>query len=277
MRGFVLKLTFGFLLIFFLFSTANGAEKFTFEFHKEIPVDEHPVLFLSNLCGKVIIKSHSEDKIKVDALKVVRARNFKNAEKMAQRIEIKTERDGGEVNIQTEYPRSGFGKSFSAWVNYEIWVPPETKLNIKTTSADIEIEDIEEKVRINTVSGDVRGESIKGVIDLSAVSGDIYLQDIQGDLHLEGTSSDMELEQIRGDIRIDCTSGDLTLQRIHGNIEASTTSGDMDMDLVQGGLDLNTISGDVEVKADISTAGEFDIETTSGEIFLYLPEDSDAP
>lgn len=276
MRRFLLRSAFSFLLILFLFFNGAAAKKFTFEFHREIPVDEHPILFLYNISGKIIIKSHSEDEIIVDALKVIKARSLEKAEELAQKIKIEIKKDEEEVNIQTKYPRSRFLKSFSAGVNYEISVPPRTKLNIRTTSADVELKDIEEKVRIKTVSGDVMGELIKGIIDFSSVSGDIYLQDIQGDLFLEGTSSDMELDQIKGDIRIDCVSGDLRLEGIYGDIEASTSSGDIEVEQNKGGLDLNTISGDVEVKTEISPESEYNIETTSGEIGFCLPEDSNA-
>lgn len=265
-----------FFSAFFLFHSGAAAKKFTFEFHEEILVGDNPVLFLSNISGKIIIKSHSKEKIIVDAQKVIKARNLESAEKIAKKIEIQVKKENDEVNIETEYPHRRFFKKISCWVNYEISVPPRTRLNIKTTSADVEIKDIQEKVRINTVSGDVMGESIKGVIDFSSVSGDFYLQDIQGDLILEGTSSDMDLEQIKGDVRVDCVSGDLMLQEISGDIDASTSSGDIEVEQDQGGLDLNTVSGDVEVKTEISSESEYSVETTSGEIVFYLPEDSNA-
>ena len=266
----------GFLFILlFLFSGA-AAKQFTFEFHREVPVGKNPTLFLSNISGKIIIKSHSRGEITIDALKVIKTRSMKKAEDLAQQIKIEVQKDGEEVDIQTEYPRHSFSRGFSCWVNYEISVPPETRLNIKSTSADVEVEDIQEKLRINTVSGDVEATSIDGVLDLTSVSGDFYLLDITGDLLLEGTSSDMMLEQIKGDVRIDCVSGDLTLQDISGDIEASTSSGDMEVEQTEGELDLNTISGDVEVRTEISAEGEYIVETTSGEVTLLIPEDSNA-
>jgi DUF4097 and DUF4098 domain-containing protein YvlB len=265
-----------FLLGFSLFAANLNAKKFTFEFHKEFPAGSNPTLFLSNISGKVMISSHSKEKIIIHALKVIKTGNLKRAEELAQKIEIDVKKDGGDVNIHTKYPRSRFLRRVSCWVNYEIFVPPKTELNIKTTSADVEIEDIQQKVRINTVSGDIRVESINGVIDFSSVSGDFYLQDIQGNLILEGTSSDMELNHIQGDLRIDCVSGDIRLSQIDGDIEASTSSGDIEVRQDQGGLDLNTVSGDVEVKTEISPENEYGVETTSGEIVFYLPQDSNA-
>jgi DUF4097 and DUF4098 domain-containing protein YvlB len=270
----ITTLSFLFILLF-LFSGA-AAKQFTFEFHKEVPVGKNPTLFLSNISGKIIIKSHSEGEITIDAFKVIKTRSLEKAEDLADQINIEIKKDGEEVDIQTEYPRGVFRRGISCWVNYEISVPPETRLNIKTTSADVKVEDIQEKVRINTVSGDVEVESIKGGIDFSSVSGDFYLLDIRGDLLLEGTSSDMKLERIKGDVRIDCVSGDLILQEISGDIEASTSSGDMEVEQSQGELDLITISGDVEVRTEISAEGEYTIETTSGEVTLHIPEDSNA-
>lgn len=276
MRKPILIVVLVFILLFFFISGTTVAKKFTFDFHREMAVGKNPTLFLSNICGKVIIKSHPEEKITVNASKVVKTRDLEKAEELAEKIKIEIKKDGEEVSIRTEYPDSRFLKSFSAWVNYEISVPPGTELNIKTTSADVEVEEIEQKIRISTVSGDLEAQTIRGIIDFSSVSGDVLLQDIEGDLFLKGTSSDLELTRINGNVRIDCVSGDLELSGIEGAIEVSTSSGDIEVDQNQGELDVTTISGDVEVKTRISPEGKYNVETTSGEILFYLPEDSDA-
>lgn len=276
MRGLILKSLLTLLLLSLVLSSLTVAREFTFELHREIPVGEAPALYLSNISGKIIIRSHAQEKITLNALKVIKTSNLEKAQELAEKIKIEIEVDGEKINIRTEYPRSGFLRGFSAWVNYEISVPPKTQLNIKTTSADAEIEGVEQKIRVNTVSGDLQAEMIKGNINFTSVSGDLFLQDIQGDLFLKGTSSDVESEGIKGDIRIDCVSGDIELCRINGDIDASTTSGDMDIEQDRGGLNLGTISGDIEVRTKISPESEYNIETTSGEIFFYLPEDSDA-
>jgi DUF4097 and DUF4098 domain-containing protein YvlB len=265
-----------FILLFFFISGTTAAKKFTFDLHREMPVGKNPTLFLSNISGKVIIKSHPQEKITIDALKVVKTHDLEKAEELAEKIKIEIKKDGEEVSIRTEYPRSRLLRSFSAWVNYEISVPPATELNIKTTSADVEVEEIEQKIRISTVSGDLEAQTIRGIVDFSSVSGDVLLQDTQGDLFLEGTSSDLELRRINGNVRIDCVSGDLELSGIEGDIEVSTSSGDIEVDQKQGELDLTTISGDVEVRTRISPEGEYNVATTSGDIIFYLPEDSDA-
>jgi len=270
------KLVFGLVLAFFLFCGTTVAREFTFEFHREIPVGENPTLFLSNVSGKVTIRSHSLEKVIVDALKVVKTESSEKAEEVAEKLKIEIEKDGEEVSIRTEYPKGRLLRKVSAWVNYQISVPSDTRLNVKTTSADVQIEGIAEKVRVSTVSGDLQAENVSGVVDFSSVSGDVFLTDIQADLVLEGTSSDIELEQVKGQIRIGCVSGDVGLSGTEGDVEISTTSGDIEVDQSQGRLDLYSISGDVQVKTRIKPEFEYSIETTSGDILLYLPEDSDA-
>ncbi len=285
---------FFFLLSILLNPISAKAKEYTFDFHQEFDVGKNPSIFLDNLSGKIIIKSHPKDKIVIDASKVIKAKNFERAKKASEKTKIKTKKRDSEVIIHTQYPKYRLFRHEKIRVDYRILVPEKTKIDLKTTSADIDIESIKQSINISTTSGDTRILDTFGDIFITSTSGDISLWDILGNIRIRGTSSDIDLNDIQGGLQIDCTSGDvkienlkgraemsltsgdIMLETIDGDIEAASSSGDMEIFQKNGFLNLESISGNVKVKTKISKPNQYKVETVSGDVYFYVPEDSDA-
>jgi len=282
---------------------AAQAEKYTFTLHKEFPTEANPSLSVQNTCGEIRIESHPENKIIIDAFKVVEADNSKKAKRIADEIEVVIEKYDSKVEIKTNYPSKrsrGFWKRLfgsdwrkSAYVDYHILVPEEIDLNASSTSGDVIISDISGDVEVNATSGDLWIKRVNGDLDLETTSGDVEIFKIEGDVIVQGTSSDLEIFHITGDVdinstsgntsaenvtglvKIDQTSGDVFLMGIKGNVQVSTSSGDLITEQIEGGLDLESSSGDVEVKTKIFPQYEYYVVTSSGYIDFSLPQNSD--
>jgi DUF4097 and DUF4098 domain-containing protein YvlB len=291
------------LLICVFYSTVP-AERHTFTFHKELTTGADPSLIVRNTSGEIKIESHPENKIIIDAFKVVEADDSEKAKRLAEEIEVMVKDYDSRIEIKTGYaPRKsrGFFKRLfssdgnrSARVDYHILVPEEIELNIHSTSGDVIISDISGEVGVHATSGDLLTKRIKGNLDLQTTSGDVEIFEVGGDVAVRGTSSDLEISDIKGDVeisstsgetsvqditgsvKIDKTSGDIYLERIKGDIQTSSSSGDLVIDQIEGGLDLQTSSGDIEVRTEISRQYEYYVETSSGSVDFWLPENSDA-
>lgn len=296
------------LLIFiplsmFVFHLTTQAEKYTFPLHKEFPSETNPSLKVENISGEIKIESHPENKIIIDAFKVVEADNSDEAEKLAAQIEIVIEKHEEELEIKTQYPslksRSFWDRVFSfdwkssGYVDYRIMVPEKVRLDVSSISGEVKISNIAGEVEASSTSGDLWIKRITGALNLETTSGDVEVSMIEGDITVSGTSSDLEMFDIKGDVdisstsgnvsaegvvgsvQIDNTSGGLFLKRIGGNIEATTVSGSMVVEQIEGGLHLESSSGDIEVKTKILPRYEYFVETTSGSIRFLLPDDSD--
>ena len=292
------------VLLICLCDSAVLAERHTFALRKELHTGANPTLIVRNTSGEIRIESHPDDKIIIDAFKVVEADDFQKAKRIAEEIEVNIRDHDSEIEIKTRYPsrksRRFFKRFFSSgrnvtvYVDYHILVPEEIELNIHSTSGDVIISDISGGVEVSATSGELSMKRMKGNLDLETTSGDVEVFDVRGDVAIRGTSSDLELSTIKGDVkisstsgetsvedltgsvRIDKTSGDIHLEMIRGDIQASSSSGDLIMDQIEGGLDLETSSGDIEVKTKILPRCEYHVETSSGSVDFSLPENSDA-
>jgi len=292
------------LLCISILCSTTQAEKYTFTLHKEFPTGANPSLKIANISGEIKIESHPENKIIIDASKVVEADDSKEAEKLADRIKVKIEKYNEEVEIKTEYTPLksrdfwervfSFGWNSSGYVDYRILVPEKIKLDVSSTSGEVKISNISGEVEVNSTSGDLWMKRIVGTLNLETTSGNVEVSAIEGGVGISGTSSDLEMFDVKGDvdisstsgnisaegvagsIQIDNTSGDLSLKGIEGNIEATTISGSMVIEQKEGGLHLESTSCDIEVKTKILPQYEYFVETTSGHIRFLLPENSNA-
>ena len=132
-------------------------------------------------------------------------------------------------------------------------------INISRTTMDIYIPGvILEELKVNVVSGDIILEDIE--------AADLYMKTVSGDIKIEKLAAEK--------IRTGSTSGDIIIRDYTGNIDAGSTSGDIS--LVEGrdneDVDVSTVSGDILIDQD--AVSDMKIGSTSGDVRISLPEDS---
>lgn len=148
-------------------------------------------------------------------------------------------------------------------------VPYNVSLSIDNSSGDVDIKDYRSSLLdVKASSGDISLVDLETNLTAQTTSGDFELRRCKGDIQMGSTSGDQKFINISGQISTKATSGDIELYGIKGDIIAQTTSGDIKMDEVVGFLNLKTTSGniegdEVEVKADNyfkTTSGNIEIE-----------------
>ena len=121
--------------------------------------------------------------------------------------------------------------------------------DIKTASGDItsEIDILESKININTTSGDINLKNISSA-NIYTTSGSIKVNDIS-------------------DANIVSTSGDVYIKGETNKIDIKTTSGDIEINKVNKYLNLLAISGSVKINT-LNIIDNSSISTTSGDVFV---------
>lgn len=162
---------------------------------------------------------------------------------------------------------------------YDIYIPKEYEksLKISLVSGNIEVnESLKfEDLKISSTSGDIKMGDIEAKsIWIETVSGDIKLQNIkEDDLQLKTTSGDIFAESIEGEVNLKTTSGDITINSVIGKIFAKTTSGEIETGKIEGSVDMQSVSGNIK-SDDFKITADSNIKTTSGEVKMYLNEES---
>lgn len=201
---------------------------------KRFPVEIRPVVTVRNFHGKITVKSWKKPEVLVVA------------EHASEMTEVDAVQAGNRIDVITHHLRENAGPKVLE-ANYEITVPEETELQVRTDSGWVIVERVAGDMTIDTVAADV---------DLKEVSGYLVIKTVGGSLVCTRCAGRIEFNSIGG-------SASLT-QPLANTIRAQTSSGRItfDGDFLRGGVYvLKTYNGPIEVR--FSESDSVDLAATS--------------
>ena len=217
---------------------------------------------LTNLNGRVTIKSWDQPRVKVVALKTVEAdRDLLQKTMNDLRVEMQP-RDGGLV-ITTHYPKEHDGGSIFAWllgddieaqVTYELTVPRTMNVDVENTNGGIYLSDVSGKHQLDTTNGKISVTRCAGSLDASTTNGGI-----EAELTRVTKGQPMRFETTNGRIEVAVPAN------FAADIDASTTNGSIQTDLPVA----TQSAGDNRLRGTINGGGTLlRMRTTNGGIAL---------
>jgi enamine deaminase RidA (YjgF/YER057c/UK114 family) len=142
-------------------------------------------------------------------------------------------------------------------INYEVRVPPTTRVNIEAASGSVSISGIY-GVGINLSNGSIAIEKVNGPVKASIKNGNIALYNVTGQIALTVSSGSIQASDIKGQVKAITQHGDITL---HQAILS-------DQSLIK------TTDGSLHFTGAIDATGAYVWETLHGNIYLALPVDT---
>lgn len=160
----------------------------------------------------------------------------------------------------------------------------QVRLRVKQSPGELLIEEPDIVGSFGSVISRIFGSGSHGDLDVEAqVPAGV-------ELRLSGVSADMDVVGMRGDQRYNTVTGDLSISEAGGHVRLHTVSGDatvrateplaVEAQGVSGDLSViapqlqslraSTVSGDVEVEGELSSRGDFRVETVSGDLVVGL-------
>jgi len=153
-------------------------------------------------------------------------------------------KSGKNVVLEVEHESSSWwGGGSNSEVDFVVFTPFESDLDIDGTSLDIEI------------------EGINGNLDIGSISGVVIVN-----------GSDQDSKNVRADI--ETVSGDIDIENTSGKIRLRTVSGDINSNVNARTFDAKTVSGDIE--GDIGSTEYASVLSVSGDIDIELKLENDA-
>jgi hypothetical protein len=174
-------------------------------------------------------------------------------------------------------------------IDYDVTVPPQTKLvsrtgsgdqnisgvqlalSAKTGSGNVIIDNIGADAHISSGSGDLKMTNIKAGVNASAGSGNIHARGIGGEIVANTGSGDIDVEQNgSGDVKVGTGSGNVTLRGIKGGLRVETGSGDIRAEgEPTGDWRVGAGSGRIEVEVPAQASFNIDARTSSGSLNMH--------
>nr|MBN2278192.1 DUF4097 family beta strand repeat protein [candidate division Zixibacteria bacterium] len=295
------------IIVYILISFISGAVSvrgtaFKFEYEKSFELPQKAELLIINLNGRIEVRGVTEKTITIRAIKNVRAVDQTEAERVAEHIEIKAEKQGRRILINTRYHDLADGAE-SFWnrlfksdddafgsVDFTILVPEECALEMKSPSGAIRVADLVGDIHVIGGSGPVEISNIRGNLSINATSGEIDISGIEGNVDVDVSSSNINFGYVEGAVELQTTSGDKVgtdikgslkiigtsgktrLSKINGDIGIKSTSGEVNAEQEYGSFHIETGSGNITVKTELLSENEYFFETGSGRVNLLVPE-----
>jgi len=158
-------------------------------------------------------------------------------------------------------------------IDYDVVVPPQTRLNSYTGSGDMTISDLQLPLTAKTGSGNITVNRISADSRVNSGSGDLRINAVKGVLNAETGSGTIHADGISGDAFVNTGSGDIDVsQSGGGSVRAQTGSGNIKLRGIKGGLRANAGSGNIQAEGEATS--DWRLDAGSGNITLRVPSQS---
>ena len=251
-------------VLLFAVSPGKGATELK-EFKKTYPLNSGGEVTLSNVNGRVEIRSWDKNQVMVKAEIKVKAKSRRDAERYMKHVKIIVDADLDYVDIETNYPKKKGSDSFVGWlfggrkpevsIKFSLMVPHKTDLEIHTVNGRINVEDVEGKISLKTTNGAIEATDLRGAVKVNTVNGSVNVDLVE--IHEDES---LTLSTVNGSINLNLPSN------VRANVNASCVNGHVDTDFPL------TISGKYtgkKIRGEINGGGaRLYLKTVNGSINL---------
>lgn len=174
---------------------------------------------------------------------------------------VKMTQSGDEVRV-TYRPKWGNHSDG----RFQITVPTQTKLELRTSGGDIELQgNLTGDAVGSTSGGNITIEKVKGMVRMSTSGGDVQTGDIDGKADLRTSGGNITLASVNGEAIISTSGGDIRIEKVSKKLDARTSGGDIEVGDIGGDASLSTAGGDVRVG---KVSGSAYLRTAGGDLKL---------
>jgi DUF4097 and DUF4098 domain-containing protein YvlB len=224
---------------------ASSVSAQTRRVEKRYSVTGRPVVILHNPSGHVHVKAWDKNEVVIQA------------QPASGRAVVETEQVDNRVEVVTRVAGPPSSSSSDLRTDYEISVPIETELQVRTDSGSVAVQSVHGDMSFDTVAADLTLEDVEGYLVIKSVGGSLVCTRCAG--RLDATS-------ISGNFRL--------LQPALHHVRLQTSSGNILFDgsfLSRGIYVMKNYSGNIEVR--FSSQDSFDVRATSlyGQVLNQAP------
>ncbi len=246
-------------------------------------VDPGGSLTLEAEIGSIQVDGWTNDEVEIRIAKRMEGRREERARSAFDEIEVILSQRDNDVRIQVVDRRSpgifggrvrvsaGLFRSSRVSVEMKVRVPERYPLDLSTVDGSIQI---------GNIKGPVTARAVDGDIDIGVSNGDVTARTTDGHIEIHGTHGGITARTIDGDIEIRSTEGYVDAATLDGDIELFNANGYVKADAVRGNIVADFVRTSLDAAlpdadppdADQESEPRYHLETTEGDVTIYLPE-----
>jgi hypothetical protein len=247
-------------------------------YSKSYSLDANDGIKLSNQYGKITVNTWDRHEVKVDVQIKAEARNDDDAQKLLDGVRISDGRSGDQVSFKTNIARDddgfwslfnfgGRNKKQKLTINYVVYMPAKSDLNVEASYGSIELPDLDGRVKVNTSYGSTSIQSLSNPSnDIEGSYGSLKVGSMNGG-KLSFSYGSVDMDEVNN-LKASLEYGSFKLGKLKG-------AGDFDLSY-EGGFRIGEVSSSLKrlnINSSYSGAAigvspgsnfEFDINTSYG-------------
>jgi hypothetical protein len=198
-------------------------------YSKSYSIDANDKIKVSNQYGKITVNTWDRHEVKVDVQIRAEANDEDYAQKLLDGVQISDSKNGDLVSFRTEIENNngswkiwnwGGNKVHKLTINYTVYMPAKTDLNVEQSYGSIELPELDGKVRISSSYSSV------SVQNLTNPSNEI-----------EGSYGSLKMGSMNGG-HLDFSYGSVDMDETN-NLKANLSYGSFKLGRLKGTADLN--------------------------------------
>lgn len=222
-------------------NTGSVREK---SYSKSYSLDANDKVRLSNQFGKISVNTWNKNEIKVDISIKAEAGSDADAQRLIDGVSIADGKNGDQVsfktNIRSEDEDNGFwalfrskgNKKHKLSINYSVYMPARTDLDVNSSYGSLDLPELDGKVRINTSYGSTSVEKLSNPSnEINGSYGSMKIGSMNGG-RLSFSYGSVDMDEVNN-LKADLDYGSFKLGTLKG-------SGDFDLSY-EGGFKIDNV------------------------------------
>jgi len=263
------------LITLLLAATVHAAEEYTERFaRKSVECPESGTVRIVNRGGSTRVRPAAGPEVVVRGTKVVYADSRAEADELFKELSLDASRETDAVSIQVIEPARRSARSLLRFVgrvkapriDIEVEIPSGCRVEVTSRNGDIDVLETEGETDVKSAGGEVEVSSHRGPLTVHLTSGKLTVESVEGPVEASSTSGEIEISDVRGNIAVHTVSGGVTCDGVEGRVTVKSGSGDVYVSGGKGDADVATGSGDVEA---VSREGSITLDSSAGDVTLW--------
>lgn len=203
--------------------------------------------------GAIDVQSAEDDNLSVRVRRAAQLKADRRAGEVLKNFDVQMTHEATDVKIEAKFkgPVKQWKKMKKRLdVQFEIVVPRNYILDLKTADEEISVVDIVGDVNVQTAGAGLRLQNIIGRIDGTTSGGNVDLKAFEGDTALRTSGGNVTLEEGCGDVKAKTSGGNVQVIDVTGAVNGQTSGGNVILRDCKGGADVKTAGGSIEVEND---------------------------
>ncbi len=244
--------------------------------------------------GSIVIEGNRGSKVVVSVMKGVNNTSQRNAQELFERYDVSFNKRSGGLEIEGDYDKPGGRMNWrnSLKVHYELSVPEDMELDIKTAGGSIHVENIAGDVMLHTSGGSlqlrdlagrvvaktsggsIQGRNLGNSVDLHTSGGSINIDGAHGALDARTSGGSINIADVDGPVDVQTSGGTIKLREIAGSVNAKTSGGSIEAEIIgqpEDDMRLQTSGGSVTVHLDNNVRADIDAKASGGTVSTDFP------